>query len=286
MSGGWLPVKHVGRSEVHLDEHDAARVNKPPGVRAWGARTQTLRATRRTRRRGWLTTPVWLVERARALEPQAISSLCGKYLRSVRDFLQQQGLARDRAEDITQGFFEGVVKRAEFRNLDPRASFGAWLRTGAIHHFYNELDKERAQKRRLGPQATRELQAQLHDHGGASPERLLDRRRALRLIECAWARIRIEYQRQGSERLFEHLKGTLLREADEVSDALLGQSLGYSKSYVAVARHRLRTSELPAALIAEFREHRARESASTGHTPSRSSVPVAEEMRALLDALG
>ena len=268
-----------------MDEHDAARLNEAPGVRAWGARTQTLRATRRTRRRGWLTTPAWLVERARALEPQAISSLCGRYLRSVQEFLQQQGLARDRAEDITQGYFEGVVKRADFRNLDPRASFGAWLRTGAIHHFYNVLDKENAQKRRLGPQATCELQAQLHDHGGASPERLLDRRRALRLIECAWERLRIEYQRQGSERLFDHLKSTLLRESDELSDAQLGQALGFSKSYVAGARHRLRTSELPAALIAVFREHRAREAAA-GANPPLASVPIAEEMRALLDALG
>jgi DNA-directed RNA polymerase specialized sigma24 family protein len=269
-----------------LDEHDAARLKNGPGLPVWGPRTQNLRATRRTRRRGWLTTPVWLVERARALEPQAISSLCGKYLRLVRDFLQQQGLARDRAEDITQGFFEGIVKRAEFRNLDPRVSFGAWLRTGAIHHFYNELDKDKAQKRRLGPQATYELQAQLHDHGGASPERLLDRRRALRLIECAWERLRTEYERQGNERLFDHLKRTLLREGDEVSDALLAESLGYSKSYVGVARHRLRTSELPAALITEFREHRARENASLGPSPSRAPLPIAEEMRALLDALG
>jgi len=227
-----------------------------------------------------------LVERARALEPQAISLLCGRYLQSVKSFLQEQGIARDRAEDITQGYFEGVVRRREFRNLDPRASLGAWLRTGAIHHFYNELDKEKAQKRSLNAQATSELQAQLQDHGGASPERLLDRRRALLLIERAWERLRIEYQRQGSERLFDHLKSTLLREADEVSDALFGQSLGYSKSYVAVARHCLRTSEFPAALLSEFREQRARENASTGTAPPRSSVPVAEEIRALLDALG
>lgn len=269
-----------------MGKHDLARLDDSSGPRPWGAPTQALRATRRTRRRGWLTTPIWLVERARALEPQAISLLCGRYLQSVKNFLQQQGLASDRAEDITQGYFEGMVRRREFRNLDPRASLGAWLRTGAIHHFYNELDKEKAQKRSLSAQATSELQAQLQDHGGASPERLLDRRRALLLIERAWGRLRIEYQRQGSERLFDHLQSTLLREADDIGDTLFGQSLGYSRSYVAVARHSLRTREFPAALHSEFREQRARENASGGTAPLRASVPVAEEMRALLDALG
>jgi DNA-directed RNA polymerase specialized sigma24 family protein len=285
MSGNRPFREHLRPSEVRLDKNGAAQLDDSSGIRAWNGRTQALRATRRTRRRGWLTTPVWLVERARSLEPQAIAFLCGKYLQLVRNFLQQRGLSRDRAEDVTQGYFEGMVKRGEFRQLDAGASLGAWLRTGAIHHFYNELDKEKAQKRLLNSQATSELQAQLRDHGGASPERLLDRRRALLLIDRAWQRLRTEYQRQGCERLFDHLKSTLLREADDVSDAMLGQSLGYSKSYVAVARHRLRTSELPAALLAEFREHRAREKVSSATTPSRAPAPVAEEMRALLDAL-
>jgi hypothetical protein len=68
-----------------------------------------------------------------------------------------------------------------------------------------------------------------------------------------------------------------------LSDAALCEQLGHSVSYVGVARHHLKTSEFPAALLAEFHEHRARERNQTGACPA--AVPVREEIRALLDAL-
>jgi DNA-directed RNA polymerase specialized sigma24 family protein len=268
-----------------LGQVDAEPMIEILGARPWADDTRALRIARRGRRRGWLTTPRHLVERARLLEPQAVASLCGAYRAPVRNYLQQRGVSRDQAEDVTQGFFEGLLRRRDFSNLDPQGSFGAWLRTGAMRHLFNERDRESTGKRLLDDPKQAELRSQMEERQHATPERLLDRRCALMLIERAWTRLRVEYQRQDGEQLFEHLKSTLCQESTELSDAVLCQQLGHSVSYVGVARHRLRTREFPAALRAEFQEHRARERTPSDVCPAVAPASVDEEIRALLDAL-
>ena len=259
-------------------------IDTAPGP-VWSEPTQALRVARRSRRRGWFTTPKWLVEKVRLLDPQAVSALCGKYRAPLRNYLQQRGASPEFAEDVTQGFFEGVVRRKDFRKLDPQGSLGAWLRLGAMRHLYNERAREAAQKRLLDARAQSELRAQLEQRGEPSPERLLDREQALRLIDRAWARLRCEYERLGNAALFDHLKGGSASESEPLSDAQLCKRLRVSKSYIGVARHQLKTREFPAALLAEYREQRARERASTSISQAATPTSVAEELRALLDAL-
>jgi DNA-directed RNA polymerase specialized sigma24 family protein len=259
------------------------RASDSPDARAWDETTRALRTARQSRRRGWFTTPKCLVERARQLEPQAVSALYGKYRLPVRTYLQQRGVPLDRAEDVTQGFFEGLIKRNDLSRVDPQRSFGGWLRVGAMHHLYNERAREKAGKRLLGVPEEIELRSQLEQRQEVSPERLLDRDRALLLIERAWARLRVEYEGQGKAGLFDHLKSTLCHETPALSDAQLCEQLGHSASYVGVARHHLKTSEFPAALLAEFHEYRARERNQAG--ACQAAVSAREEIRALLDAL-
>jgi DNA-directed RNA polymerase specialized sigma24 family protein len=274
------PIRVVHVSEELLEPSNSVVLLEP----AWGEHTLALRQGRRTRRRGWLTTPAALLERARALEPRAVASLCELYRHSVRNFLRGRGVSRDLAEDVTQGYFEGVIRRNNFAQVDPERGLGAWLRRGALHHLYNERARELAAKRLLDDRKASEVRAELEARRATTAERALDQQRAKLLVDKAWARLRAEYVRLGSEELFEHLKKTLLLEAGATTDAELCHRLGQSSAYVAVARHRLRNRDFPAAIMAELKDTRS--SATQAGAPSALAPrTLRTELRALLDAL-
>jgi hypothetical protein len=152
--------------------------------------------------------------------------------------------------------------------------------------LYTVRGGEKAYKRLLDASKEAEVRSQLEQRQEIAQERRIDRDRALLLIERAWARLRVEYEQQGKAPLFDYLKATLCHEVPKPNDAAMSRQLGYSVSYVGVARHQLKTSEFPAALLAEFHEHRARERNRAGVRPeATTAVPVREEIRALLDAL-
>jgi DNA-directed RNA polymerase specialized sigma24 family protein len=276
-----MRVMEQGVSEQHFERASAMVSTALVTTRAWAAPTQALRQSRQ-KRRGWLTTPADLLQRARALEPRAVASLFGKYRHAVRNFLRSRGVSLDKAEDITQGVFEGILKYKSLCQVDPSRSFGAWLRTCALHHLYNERDRERTQKASLDEEKAVELRAQLEARRAPTGERTLDQRRAKLLVDRAWARLRLEYTKVGDEILFEHLRKTLLLEATETTDAELCRKLGRSSSYVAVARHRLRNEEFPAAILAELREARG---CGTRARPNLNLATPQEDLRLLLDAI-
>jgi DNA-directed RNA polymerase specialized sigma24 family protein len=250
----------------------------------WGEHTLALRKARHTRRRGWLTTPAALLERARALDPRAVASLCESYRHSVRNFLRGRGVSREQAEDVTQGYFEGVIRRKNFAQVDPERGLGAWLRRGALNHLYNERARELAAKRLLDERKATEVRAELEARRATTAERAIDQQRAKVLVDKAWARLRAEYVRLGSDELFEHLRKTLLLEATETTDAELCRRLGHSSAYVAVARLRLRKRDFPAAIMAELKDTRSR-AAEVGASSTVAPRVLRAELRALLDAL-
>ena len=255
--------------------------------RPWGTDTLALRAGRRGKRRGWLTTPRELLVKARHLDQEAISSLYATYRRSIVSFLRQRGASGHLAEDVTQGFFVDVLDRGDLAKLEPESSFGAWLRSGALHRLYNERKQANARKRRLGAPEAAELCSEWEERQAPASDRILDQRRATLLIDKAWARLRAEYEGLGRELLFDHLKRTLARSdrvESEATDAALCQQLGISANYLAVRRHRLKTEEFPAALLAELNARRSDEQRN-GSRRTGAGMTVRDELRALLDAL-
>jgi DNA-directed RNA polymerase specialized sigma24 family protein len=271
-------------TEEQLQQSNSVPLVEQAVPRAWGESTLALRQARRTHRYGWLTTPKELLRRAHTLDPRAVASLCAIYRHAVRNFLRGRGVSKDQAEDVTQGFFEGVLRRNDFAQVDPSRSFRAWLRSGALNHLYNERDRERTIKRQLDERKASELRAELEAARTTTDERTLDQQRAKKLVARAWARLRTEYTRMGNAALFEHLRKTLLLEATETTDTELCRRLGHSDSYVAVARHRLRNQDFPAAIMAELKATRARAVPPDG-SPTTPTRTVQEELRALLDAL-
>ena len=281
MSG---PVSRFISLEEHLEQSDSGVFLEAAVVKPWDENTLALRHARRTHCYGWLTTPKEVLVRAQALEPRAVASLCATYRHSVRNFLRRRGVSNDQAEDVTQGFFEVVLRKQNFAQVDPARSFRAWLRSGALNHLYNVRDRERTIKRQLDERKAHELRADLEAGRTTTDERTLDRQLAKQLVEKAWARLRPEYARTGQEALFEHLKKTLLLEATDTTDAELCRSLGHSDSYVAVARYHLRNEEFPAAIMAELKAARSRP-LPPGAPFAAPKRTLQDELRALLDAL-
>jgi len=277
-------------------------------ARPWSEATLEVRKQRRPR--GWQTTPQGLVERARLGDPGAVESLCKRYWELVRNYLKRlPNTDPTLAEDATQEFFLGLLRRDEKRNdlgrltLRAEDSFGAWLAGGAKHARSNvvkrekrhqplgdeskpeppsvrEADSSRAENRAKQLLALR-AQDEAREHH-LPPDRVLDLVRALELVELGFARLEPEYDPD----LFAHLKTTLLEEgADSArSDLELCRQLGFSCTYVSQNRSTLRWHKLPAAMLALQEERRARPpSTPATATPSTSAR---EELWALASAFG
>ena len=252
-------------------------------VRSWGTETLALRAERRGRRRGWLTTPQQLLAKARQLDQQAISSLYSLYWQPLVSFLRQRG-AGPLAEDVAQGFFTRAWHRGYFAKFEPVGSFGAWLRCGVLSHLYGQRKQARTCKRRLEDPQAEEIRRQWEDGQAPAPDLIVDRERKARLMRKAWTRLRAKYQRRGRELRFEYLSRALLREGGdgETKHAVLWEQLGISANHLAQLRHRLFAEELPAELKRLVSEER-RSRQEAGALSPRPLLTVDEEVRALLD---
>jgi DNA-directed RNA polymerase specialized sigma24 family protein len=254
--------------------------------RSWGADALALRAGRSGKRRGWRTTPAQVLAKAVQLDSQAISSLYALYRGPLLSFLRLKGASGPVAEDVTQGFFVEALHNGRFAKLQPVGSFGAWLRSGALHQLFNERKRARATKRRLEAPQAAELRSEWEERRAPASDRLLDQRRTALLVDKAWARLRTEYQSRGRELLFDHLRRTLVRDpaTTEGTESAVCQQLGMSGNHLAVCRHRLKNEEFPAALLAELNEKRSQEQ-SAGRLRCPAPMTVREELRALLDDL-
>jgi len=219
-------------------------------VEPWSHETQELR-----RRRGagdFAPTPQALVKRASLGDAEATTSLFRLYWRPIQGFLRRKGAREDEANDVTQRFLLGVMRRKDFAKVQlERRSFRGWLKTGAKRQLLNLRAEQRAQRR--VEQAAEEAEVNESLSRGAPPdaEQLLRQRRALDFMARVWQRLAAQYEAAGDRRLFEHLRATVSELGSPVSDAELCRELGRSKDYVAVCRMRLRTKEFPAALAAE-----------------------------------
>jgi DNA-directed RNA polymerase specialized sigma24 family protein len=287
------------RLEVRMETSHSLRPTEPFAfVSAWPE--STLAARRARRPRGWQSTPMSLLSRAKQGDPGAVSSLCGKYWQAVQSYLQLRGASQSVADDATQGCFERLLKIQALSTLElePADSFGAWLASRAWYFLRNHWKQEKKhrplplgaalERRQAERQALllADQRVQLEERQQPTPEQSLDQDRALALLEGAFARLRPEYEALGQALLFDHLRATLLREASnaDLSDAELRQRLGYCRSYVAGARHRLKWVELPAALRA-LQDELARERRQPGVGPQLRGTSARQELRALADAL-
>lgn len=208
----------------------------------------------------------------------ALSELCTLYWAPVRAFVRRRVGDEALADDLTQGFFTGLLERGALGAADrDRGRFRGFLLTSVKFYLSDHWDRERAQKRGGGRRPL-----SLDDHAldtppidppdpMLTPEREYDRQWALALLALVGRRLDTELGEHGDPARMRRL-GALLTDGGETRYRDVAEELGMNESAVKVSVHRLRKRY--AALLRE-------EVSRTVATPDA----VDEELRFLLAAL-
>lgn len=203
-------------------------------------------------RRHTFSTTHWSVVLAtRDTEPdrarEALEDLCATYWYPIYACVRHFGKDHAQAEDITQGFFERLLSRQTFQQVEPaRGRLRSFLQVALKQYLQRIYGHEHRQKRAgdrvhvsLDGLSARE-RYRVEPIEPWTPEQLYERRWATALLERALQRLRTETSRSGQERLFDELKGAIHGDKAGRPYAAIGQLLGMSSGAVAVAVCRLR----------------------------------------------
>jgi RNA polymerase sigma-70 factor (ECF subfamily) len=210
---------------------------------------------------------------------EALESLCGDYWYPLYAFARRQGLNRDDAADLVQGFLANLIERRDLTKADPaRGRFRSFLGTACGHFLAHRRDHDRAIKRGGGQPTVaidrqdaegRYLNEPAHD---LTAERLFERRWATVLLGHVLTRLESEASRAGKANLFAHLRPSL--EGDDLAHSYkaIGETLGMTEGAVKVAAHRFR---------GRYRQILREEVARTVADPADIDDEIADLLRAL-----
>jgi RNA polymerase sigma-70 factor (ECF subfamily) len=180
---------------------------------------------------------------------EALSRLCRAYWYPLYAFIRRRGHDVEPAKDLTQEFFSRLLAKQYLRVADrERGRFRTFLLTCVEHFLSNEHKKEQALKR--GGDFTfipleddsAEARYRAEPADEMSPDKLLDRRWALTVLDLSLQQLKQEYAEAGKAAQFDALHGNLSG-ADEAprSFAEIGAQLGLSEDAARQAAHRMRT---------------------------------------------
>ncbi len=210
---------------------------------------------------------------------EALESLCRVYWYPLYAFARRAGHSPADAEDLTQGFFARLLEKDYLKSAArEKGRFRTFLLVAFKRFLANEWDREHAQKRGgLTPIVS--IEQELAESRFASepahrlqPDVLFDRQWATALIECVMSRLEREYLESGRAKLFESLRGCLVRE-ESAPYSEIAARLNLTEAAVKMAVQRLR---------ARYRELLREEIANT----VSSSEQIEEEIRHLFSTFG
>jgi DNA-directed RNA polymerase specialized sigma24 family protein len=209
---------------------------------------------------------------------RALEELCGTYWYPLYAYVRRQGHSKEDAEDLTQGFFAGFLKRNYLGGVrSEKGRFRAFLLAALKHFLANEWDKAQRQKRGGGVAPLSldwqgaDTRYQIDPADQLSPDKLYDRAWAVTLLEQVITRLRAECVIEGKAGVFEQLKPFLMVGKGDIPYAEAAGKLGLNEGAARVAVHRLRK---------RYRELLREEIAQTLSDPA----DLDEEMRALFKA--
>jgi RNA polymerase sigma-70 factor (ECF subfamily) len=130
---------------------------------------------------------------------EALADLCRAYWRPVYAYLRRRGYDADRAQDLTQGFFAGILERNFFKQARPELGrFRCFLLSALKFYLGHERDRAAAAKRGAGKSdlpldlsdAEYRYRSELTD--GETPERIFEQRWARAVMDRAVDRLHAE----------------------------------------------------------------------------------------------
>jgi len=128
------------------------------------------------------------------LRRQVLGELCATRWQPLYVHLRKQGLPRDRAEDVVQGFLVHLLERDFLSRLDPgRGRLRAYLKAALAHYQANLHERDGAAKRGGGAPALAfdDVEA-LVPAAPDDPAAAFDREWAMALFESAFAELEAE----------------------------------------------------------------------------------------------
>jgi RNA polymerase sigma-70 factor (ECF subfamily) len=177
----------------------------------------------------------------------ALEALCRDYWFPLYAYVRRRGHSAHDAQDLTQEFFARLLSRDFLSGVSPaKGKFRSFLLASLNNFLANEWARAQTAKRGGGriplslDAESAESQYQLEPASTLSPEKLYDRRWAVRLLEQAFAALQAEFKSEEKARVFAHLKEFLEDGAGSGDYAGAAEALGMTPNAVAVAVHRLR----------------------------------------------
>ena len=171
---------------------------------------------------------------------EALAQLCSAYRGPVLAFVRHRGIPRERAEDLTQEFFEHFLADRIHQGADPaRGRFRSYL-LAALRHFLSDSEAAAATIKRGGRYGHESLEAGEPIADDDTPERAFERHWALTVLARAKDRLRQEAEQAGKLALFDGLQEFLLEQPGRDDYQRVSDRLGLRRNTLAVAVHRMR----------------------------------------------
>lgn len=175
---------------------------------------------------------------------RALDELCRIYRPPVLAYVRRHSRGEAEAEDLTQAFFEQLLRLRTHAAADPqRGRFRVFLLVALKRFLMNQSAFAQAAKRG-GGQAALSLDA---DDSGAdapadpdTPDAAFERAWASVVVRQAGLRLQAEAEAAGKLDLFRALRAFLLESPDPDEYAQVAERLGLRRNTLAVAIHRLR----------------------------------------------
>jgi DNA-directed RNA polymerase specialized sigma24 family protein len=174
---------------------------------------------------------------------RALDELCRVYRPPVLAYLRRHGPAEADAEDLTQAFFEQLLRLRTHAVADPeRGRFRVFLLVALKRFLSNQSAFAQAAKRGGGSTTLslddEERVGQPADP--ATPEGAFERAWATVIVQQAAAQLQREASGAGKLELFQALRPFLLESPDPEEYARIAERLSMRRNTLAVAIHRLR----------------------------------------------
>ena len=208
----------------------------------------------------------------------ALEMLCQTYWPPLYAYVRRQGNSPHDCQHLTLEFFAQLLKKNQLQNVEQeKGKFRTFLLVMLKRFLADEWDKNRAQKRGNGQVfpvdfSSAEAQFLQEPSEHLNPEKLYERRWALKVLSEVYAQLENEYREGNKQKAFSTLRFALTSRRADVPYSEFARTLGTTEGAIKVAVHRLRQ---------RYRELLRKTIADTVSTAGE----VEEELQHLLQAL-
>ncbi len=178
---------------------------------------------------------------------EALETLCRTYWYPLYAFVRRQGCSPQDAQDLTQEFFARLLEKNYLKSAqEQKGKFRTFLLVALKRFLANDWDRRHAQKRGgFAPvisidEAWAESRFAAEPVAEGQPDQQFDRQWAMTLLDQTMKRLEEEYVSTGRAKLFQALRGLLVKEASALPYAEVAAGLRLTEAAVKMAVHRLR----------------------------------------------